>query len=94
MVTKTALALALAVGLTACAVPVQAQSGRYGYPTRNTRIDAYAFDQGYQDGYNEGRDDGHDRHGYQPRDSRDYRNADRGALLEDFARHKMRVGRN
>ena len=94
MVTKASLAIALAVGLTACAVPVNAQSGRYGYPSQNTRVrtnTAYAFDQGYQDGYAEGRDDGRDRDRYEPHNSGNYRDADNGYRNQSGSRQLFRV---
>ena len=80
MLVKSATAIALALVLSACAVPISARgTGPYRYPdSRSQRYDRYAFDSGYRDGYNEGRDDARDRDRYDPHGSRLYRQADRG----------------
>lgn len=78
MVFKTAVALALAATVSACAYDTyrnRSGNGNYGRSSRNERA---AFDNGYRDGLRQGRDDARDGDRFDPRGQREYRTADNG----------------
>ena len=78
MIFKTAVALALAATVSACAYDTygnRSGNGSYGRSSRNERA---AFDTGFRDGVRQGREDARDGDRFDPRGQREYRTADNG----------------